>query len=521
MKILNLHGFMGEADNKNYRALCNIFPEEDIISPELNYMENSPKELICQLSELVDSDDYIFVGQSLGGWYADKLSRKFNCPCILTNPCYYPHELELISESGVPDEFVEQYYEMTVNEKNELAYSFCSDSDDVIPDNYENCKKLSNEVIKVHGSHSTIVGINNLLAQFLAYNYNDNEVETLKERLKSDFLNENPSFASNPYLDIVFDQAIIETIKYIYDKRVSKTERSLEKVFFPGMTYDEMDCKYYRKKEKIKNSLRKIEQYRYSEGKKLEMLSGEFPEPFKSLKKEVDKTKSNYVTNHYNISYQNKCEIKTFNKLKICEKILKQQIASVKKVSNKKFKDLYMEYDKHYLELIDRVNKIDVSAENYLSAFFDLFNFEDKFSLEWIYSFADYAVKHNIDEKTFDRAKYLYASPIEVSEGSYCMNRSFFLKDKFLSLLLECEYNDFGFGKQLYEYTFNIELVYVLKKELIERKLLEKISKSDWMNFIRNNYDLLGAFNRNKEWTPKKIREARKIFSKWGINQQK
>lgn len=38
MRILNLHGFMGEADNKNYKALCEIFPVNDIISPQIEYM---------------------------------------------------------------------------------------------------------------------------------------------------------------------------------------------------------------------------------------------------------------------------------------------------------------------------------------------------------------------------------------------------------------------------------------------------------------------------------------------------
>ena len=82
MKILNLHGFMGEADNKNYKALCSIFPAENNISQKLNYKETSPEKLLEQLSEMVDSEDFIFVGQSLGGWYADKLSRKFDRPCI-------------------------------------------------------------------------------------------------------------------------------------------------------------------------------------------------------------------------------------------------------------------------------------------------------------------------------------------------------------------------------------------------------------------------------------------------------
>lgn len=159
MKILNLHGFMGEADNKNYKTLCAIIPTEDIISPQLNYKQNSPQEIIDIISAFISSDDFIFVGQSLGGWYADKLSRKFSRPCILTNPCYYPHKLEIITTSGIPAEYVKQYKELSVQDKNKLAYTLCSDTDTIIPENYAYCVKLSNQVTRVHGSHSTIENI--------------------------------------------------------------------------------------------------------------------------------------------------------------------------------------------------------------------------------------------------------------------------------------------------------------------------------------------------------------------------
>ena len=173
MKILNLHGFMGEADNKNYKALCGIVPPEDIISPQIKYKEISPSELLEKLSDMVNSDDFIFVGQSLGGWYADKLSRKFTRPCILTNPCYYPHELELITNSGIPAKFAEQYREMSVSTQNELAYTLCSDGDTVLPDNYSNCEKLSKQVVKVHGSHSTIENIGEHISELLTQIQND------------------------------------------------------------------------------------------------------------------------------------------------------------------------------------------------------------------------------------------------------------------------------------------------------------------------------------------------------------
>ena len=174
MKILNLHGFMGEADNKNYKALCKIFPAEDIISPKIDYINTAPEELMKCFSDMVDTDDFIFVGQSLGGMYADKLSRKFKRPCILTNPCYYPHELEIITSSGIPSEFVEQYRKMSVSTQNERAYTLCSDKDTILPDNYQNCDKLSVTVKTVHGSHSTIENVGDHISELLTEIQNDN-----------------------------------------------------------------------------------------------------------------------------------------------------------------------------------------------------------------------------------------------------------------------------------------------------------------------------------------------------------
>ena len=167
MKILTVHGFLAKADNKNYKALRDIMPAKDIISPQLHYIEKPPQEILDMLSGLVGSDDFIFVGQSLGGWYADKLSRKFGCPCILTNPCYYPYELELITDSGMPAEYLAQYREMTSQDRNELAHTLCSDNDTIIPDNYVSCVKLSRTVTIVHGGHSSIEDLREHLCTLL------------------------------------------------------------------------------------------------------------------------------------------------------------------------------------------------------------------------------------------------------------------------------------------------------------------------------------------------------------------
>ena len=168
MKILNLHGFMGEADNKNYKALCGIVSPDDIISPKLHYKEALPLELIEMLSSMLSTDDMILVGQSLGGWYADQLSRKYQMPCILTNPCYYPHKLELIRESGISEVSLEQYQELSANDQNKQAYVLCSNADTVLPNNYANCIAFAKSIKCVNGSHSTIIDLQEHLSDIIA-----------------------------------------------------------------------------------------------------------------------------------------------------------------------------------------------------------------------------------------------------------------------------------------------------------------------------------------------------------------
>lgn len=242
-----------------------------------------------------------------------------------------------------------------------------------------------------------------------------NKVIRLKEKIKRRFLRENPEIRYNDYLNLVFEQAIIEVMKRVYDNEMKKTEKSMEKAFFPDVTDKNKHSSYDKEKQHWKRELKRIKSFRYAEGQKLENLSGVFPDELKKLKNECDDTKSNFESNHYNISIQNAHEIRTFDELNICDAILKKRISSVKKVSNGEFEDLFKEYDDHYASLIDSVKDTNASEEEYLLVFFDLFNFEDKYSLEWVYSFSDYAVKNSLADDVFDRAKWLYASPIRTS----------------------------------------------------------------------------------------------------------
>ena len=199
----------------------------------------------------------------------------------------------------------------------------------------------------------------------------NNGVLRIEKRLKDYITGDDPELGQSDEIDLIIEQAIFEVIKRVYDKEMMQTEKSMEKAFFKGLTDENKPAEYDSNKQKIKRDLKKIERYRQGEGDKYKILSGESIEAFMSLKKETDDSKSNFESNHYNISNQNTIEIMTFSKLAIYDKILKKQISSVKKVSNEEFVYLYKEYDDHYISRLNRVKSPEITDDEYLSILID------------------------------------------------------------------------------------------------------------------------------------------------------
>ena len=82
-----------------------------------------------------------------------------------------------------------------------------------------------------------------------------------------------------------------------------------------------------------------------------------------------------------------------------------------------------------------------------------------------------------------------------------------------MPFILKC--NTKQFIERLYDYRLYIELVYSFKEYFITDEMIEVIPKSECVNYLRWNYNLLSELNLNKSWEHKKIRIARKIFEKW------
>ncbi|MDE5772470.1 MAG: hypothetical protein K2I06_12730 [Ruminococcus sp.] len=89
MKILNIHGYMGSAEN----SACSVLKKAgyDVISLQLDYDAVSPYNILDMLvRQISDNNITHIVGTSLGGFFGAVLSAELDVPVILVNPCLMP-----------------------------------------------------------------------------------------------------------------------------------------------------------------------------------------------------------------------------------------------------------------------------------------------------------------------------------------------------------------------------------------------------------------------------------------------
>lgn len=106
MKVLNIHGYGGNAANSAYMALKDC--DFDIISLQLDYDRSSPESVMQLLnSQFTNNFCDAVVGTSLGGFFAALVSAKNECPCVLINPCLMPFhtlpKLGFTNDDGIPE----------------------------------------------------------------------------------------------------------------------------------------------------------------------------------------------------------------------------------------------------------------------------------------------------------------------------------------------------------------------------------------------------------------------------------
>lgn len=90
--IVYLHGFASAGESPKSDAIRDLLPEHVVISPNLPV---DPDQVIAIVNDIVlkaTSYPVVFVGTSLGGFWANYFAHTFDAPCVLVNPCTNPHE---------------------------------------------------------------------------------------------------------------------------------------------------------------------------------------------------------------------------------------------------------------------------------------------------------------------------------------------------------------------------------------------------------------------------------------------
>jgi predicted esterase YcpF (UPF0227 family) len=94
MTVVYFHGFASVGNNPKTQALAAALnaadPAHTLIAPDLPVTPDQVEQLVMSL--LADHVNYplIFVGTSLGGFWANYFSSKYDAPCVLVNPAMRP-----------------------------------------------------------------------------------------------------------------------------------------------------------------------------------------------------------------------------------------------------------------------------------------------------------------------------------------------------------------------------------------------------------------------------------------------
>lgn len=88
--ILYFHGFLSVGNGQKPRSIREAMPDAGVLSPDLVFDPLVNRSIIAGLVQSLDRGSLIFVGTSLGGFWAHHAAQSYGCPCILVNPCVSP-----------------------------------------------------------------------------------------------------------------------------------------------------------------------------------------------------------------------------------------------------------------------------------------------------------------------------------------------------------------------------------------------------------------------------------------------
>lgn len=98
--IIYLHGFASTGISGKSDLLLAEFGSDSVLRPDLPIDPDQTVQLINSLVHQVSTYPVIFVGTSLGGFWANYFAQKFDAPCVIVNPSVSP-DLTMANRVGM------------------------------------------------------------------------------------------------------------------------------------------------------------------------------------------------------------------------------------------------------------------------------------------------------------------------------------------------------------------------------------------------------------------------------------
>jgi len=88
--IIYLHGYASIGNGEKSQLLRDYFGSSHVVSPNLPVDPDQVENIIDELVQKYSNESIVFVGTSLGGFWANYAAQKYSFPCVIVNPAACP-----------------------------------------------------------------------------------------------------------------------------------------------------------------------------------------------------------------------------------------------------------------------------------------------------------------------------------------------------------------------------------------------------------------------------------------------
>jgi len=128
--IVYFHGYGSSKTSEKVsrlkqEALFNVYSFDIDIDPEVALRELNHNIDMALIEDLHNPEEVVFVGTSLGGWWASKMAEIYKCKAVIINPSIDP-KMSLL-KYGVSTDICNKYHPLTTSMDYKYFFARCDE----------------------------------------------------------------------------------------------------------------------------------------------------------------------------------------------------------------------------------------------------------------------------------------------------------------------------------------------------------------------------------------------------------